>query len=162
MNNKTMPMWGVGPYFTIISITYLIIAIIINNYTNRLFLIKQLPQPVAVVIGIIFLLIGIPYFILCGKTIYKIYNERKLYTSGVYATCRHPLYSSWIFFNVPGIAIFFRSWLLLTVPVFMYILLIIFARKEENYLMDKYGEEYLEYKKNTNYAFPKLWKYFKK
>ena len=92
-------------------------------------------------------------YILCGKTIHKVYNEEKLSATGVYATCRHPLYSSWIFF---------RSWLLLTVPVFMYILLSILIRKEENYLADTYRDEYLEYKKNTNFAFPKLWKYFKK
>lgn len=162
MNNKKMSMWGVGIKFTIISIIYLIIVIIISFYTKPLFFIKQLPQPVAIIIGIIFLFIGIPYYILCGKTIQKVYNEGKLSTTGVYATCRHPVYSSWIFFNVPGIVIFFRSWLLLTVPLFMYILLIILAKKEENYLMDTYGNEYMEYKKNTNFAFPKLWKLLKK
>ena len=157
-----MSMFGVGIEFALISITYLIIAIIINFYTQPLFFIKQLPQLAAIIIGIIFLLIGIPFYVLCGKTIKKVYNEGKLCTTGVYATCRHPLYSSWIFFNAPGIVIFFKSWLLLTVPVFMYILLIILAREEENYLTDTYGNEYLEYKKNTNFAFPKLWKFFRK
>ena len=159
---KKMSIWGIGIKYAIISITYLIIVILINHYTKPLFFINQLTQPTAIFAGIIFLLIGLPYYILSGKTIHKIYKEGKLCITGVYATCRHPIYSSWIFFNVPGIVIFFRSWLLLTVPIFMYLLLLILARKEEEYLRDTYGNEYLEYKKNTIFAFPKLWKLFKR
>jgi protein-S-isoprenylcysteine O-methyltransferase Ste14 len=162
MNNKKMPLWGVGITFALISITYLVIVIIINTYTKPLFLIKQLPSAPATIAGISLLAIGIPFYILCGRTIHKVYNENILCTTGVYAVCRHPLYSSWIFFNVPGIVIFFRSWLLLTVPLFMYILLVILARKEENYLKNIFGNDYLEYKKKTNFAFPKLWKIFNK
>ena len=155
-------MWGVGIKFAIISTAYLVIGIIINFYSKPLFLIEQLPQSIAIIIGVLLLFIGIPLHILCGKTIYRVYNEGKVSTTGIYATCRHPLYSSWIFFNMPGIVIFFRSWLLLTVPLFMYILLVILAKKEENYLIAIHGNEYLNYKKNTNFAFPRLWKLFKK
>jgi len=97
LNNKKMSIWGVGIYFALISIIYSIFIIIINEYTKPLFIIKQLSQSVAVIIGIILLFIGIPYFILCRITIYKAYNKGKLAINGVYAMCRHPLYSSWIF-----------------------------------------------------------------
>jgi protein-S-isoprenylcysteine O-methyltransferase Ste14 len=161
MKRDKMSMAGVGVKFTIISIIYLFILTTINSYTESLFLIKQLSQPAAITISIILLLIGIPFYLLCAKTIRKAYNEGKLCTTGVYSTCRHPLYSSFIFFNVPGIVILFKSWLLLTTPLFMYLLLLILARKEEVYLSKKFGREYQDYKKNTNFAFPQLWKMLK-
>ena len=161
MKREKMSMVGVGVKFAIISAVYLFILITINSYTESTFLIKQLSQPAAITISIILLVIGIPFYLLCGKSIRKAYKEGKLCTTGVYSACRHPLYASWIFFNVPGIVILFKSWLLLTTPLFMYLLLIILAKKEEDYLSDKFGKDYLEYKKRTNFAFPKLWKMIK-
>ncbi len=162
MKNEKMSIMGINIIFLSTSIVYSIIIGFIHYLTKPLFFIKELPLPVVIIIGSILLIIGIPYYILSAKKIYKAYTEGKLCTTGVYATCRHPLYSSWIFFLIPGIIIFFRSWLLLTVPVFMYLVLIIFIGKEENYLKNIYGNKYLEYKNNTNLAFPKIWKILKK
>ncbi len=162
MKNNKMSIMGIDPIFISTSITYGIIAFIINIYTKPFFFIKGLPLGIAIGIGIVFLIIGIPFYILSAKTIYKIHIEGILCTTGVFAACRHPLYASWIFFLMPGIIIFFRSWLLFTIPLFMYIILVIFIDKEENYLLAIYGDKYRNYKKSTNLSFPKLWKIFKK
>ncbi len=160
MNNKKISIWGVGPKLAIITTIYSIFIIIIDFYAKPLFLIKLLPQFIFIIIGVILLIIGIPYYLLSNKTINKAYKEGKLCTTGVYAICRHPLYSSQII-NVSGIVIFFRSCLLLTIPIFMYILLRIMSRKEEKYLLETYGNEYLIYRNNTGFVFPKFWKYLK-
>jgi protein-S-isoprenylcysteine O-methyltransferase Ste14 len=162
MQDEKMSIMGIDIKFVSISMIYLLIVILVNYFTRPLFYIIGLPIQAAITLAVILLIIGIPYYIQSAKTIYKIHNEGKLCTTGIYATCRHPLYSSWIFFNCPVIAILFRSWILLTVPVFMYFLLIILIGEEERYLIKRYGNEYLDYKKNTNLAFPKLWKLINK
>ena len=162
MKDKEMTIMGIDIKFISISMIYLTIVFFIHYFTRPFFFIKGLSLPVAIAIGSILLIIGIPYYILSIKTIHKVFNKGELCTTGVYAICRHPLYSSWIFFNCPAIAILFRSWIILTVPVFMYFLLIILIGEEEKYLIKRYGNEYLDYKKNTNLAFPKLWKFFNK
>jgi len=106
------------------------------------------------------LIIGITLYFLSRLTISKAYKKEKLCTTGIFAICRHTLYSAQLM-NVLGVVIFFSSWLLLTIPVFMYIFLSISARKEEKYLLEKYGNEYLIYKNNTSFAFPGLWRYRK-
>ena len=155
MSNEKMSIWGVGIKFAIISIIYLAITIFVSMHTKPLFMIKQLPQQIADIIGIVFLCIGIPFYRACGRTVHRIYKENKLFTAGIYATCRHSLHASFIFFNAPVIVVFFRFWLMLTVPLFMCVLLIILAKKEEGYLIATYGNEYIEYKRNTNFAFLK-------
>jgi protein-S-isoprenylcysteine O-methyltransferase Ste14 len=89
----------------------------------------------------------------------RIYKSESLYTKGVYSFCRHPLYSSWIVFIVPGIMLLTNSWVLLTVPLFMYFLFRLLIEEEESYLLKKYGEEYKNYKNNVGLLFPKLKKH---
>ncbi len=109
--------------------------------------------------GIFFLAIGIPFFLISAKTISKVYGQANIYTSGVYSVCRHPLYSSFIFFIVPGIVLLFESWILLTIPFIMYLTFRILIIEEEKYLKSEFGVQYLNYKKEVNLVCPKLWKF---
>ena len=55
----------------------------------------------------------------------------------------------------------FNSWILLTIPCFIYIMFKIFINREE-YLMEKeFGQDYVEYRSKTSAVFPKIWKYEK-
>jgi hypothetical protein len=54
--------------------------------------------------------------------------------------------------------LFFRSWLLLTVPVAMYVIFRLLIGEEEAYLREAFGEAYVAYGKGVNLAFPRLWK----
>jgi protein-S-isoprenylcysteine O-methyltransferase Ste14 len=53
--------------------------------------------------------------------------------------------------------LFFNSWLLLTIPCFMYFMVKIFINEEEKLLEKKFGKEYIDYKKVTYAIFPKFW-----
>jgi hydroxyacylglutathione hydrolase len=53
---------------------------------------------------------------------------------------------------------FFRSWLLLTVPVAMYVIFRLLIGEEEDYLRQKFGLAYLEYEREVTAVFPRLWK----
>ncbi len=76
--------------------------------------------------------------------------------TGIYRRMRHPLYTGGLIFNI-GLIIMFQIWfgLLLFIPPT--IIMIMGAVKEEKWLIEKYGEEYKRYMKQTWRFFPKLW-----
>ena len=79
----------------------------------------------------------------------------KLNTTGLYARIRHPIYLGGLFLNF-GIVFILRS-LWMFVPAILFCLVMYFeARQEEKYLIDKFGEEYIEYKARTGMFLPKI------
>ncbi len=152
---KRMTQWGVGPKFTFLSLGYSIVIVLIN-YIFFPTLTIPIPRLLSLVLGIILIIIGVPIFIMPGLTIHKYFNEGKLATKGVYAYFRHPIYGSWIVFIVPGVVLMLNSLLGLTVPFFMYGVYKFLIREEEEYLEEKFGEEYFEYKRKVGSIFPKF------
>ena len=102
-------------------------------------------------------MIGIPFFIISVFAINRAHNSGKLVTEGIYRCCRHPLYAAWVVFIVPGIVLLADSWIGLTIPLVMYVLLHILVKKEEIYLEERFGEEYVEYKKRVPAVLPIGW-----
>ena len=129
-----MSRWGIGPIFVFLSFVYSIIMISLTRYFYPVFQMDFIPRPILIVIAFILLMIGIPFFIFSVITLNKAYNSNILVKSGAYQYCRHPIYASWVVFIVPGMVLLANSWLGLTVPVFMYIVLRILVKKEEVYL----------------------------
>ena len=149
-----MSRWGIGPIFAFLSIGYGFLTLIISRNYDPFFRIPILPQWLLSAIGTILLSIGILFFIISVKTLTKAYNSDSLVTNGIYKCCRHPLYSAWVVFIVPGIIFLENSWIGMTTPVFMYLLLYRLVIKEENYLEQMFGSEYLAYKKKTPCILP--------
>jgi len=160
-DNEQMSLFGVGPKLAIITLAYSVIIYFVSSANKDLFAINILSRNVLTVAGIVLLLFGLTLHVICGRTIVEIRKEDKLSNKGMYKMCRHPMYSVWIFFNIPALALLLGSWLMLTIPVFMYIIFRIFIRTEENYLKERYPQDYAEYKKNVNLVFPCLWRLVK-
>jgi protein-S-isoprenylcysteine O-methyltransferase Ste14 len=59
-----------------------------------------------------------------------------------------------VIFIVPGIALLVDSWIGLTTPIFMVVMLRILVRKEEAYLEGVFGSQYIEYKKKVPCIMP--------
>lgn len=155
-----MTIWGIGPKFALFSILYFLCAFCVHFVFYPVFVIESVPYIVLAVFGVILLGIGIPIWIVSAKTITKGFSEGILVTEGIYSICRHPLYGHGIFFTFPGILMFFKSYILLTLPVFMYVLFRILIPVEEKYLEEKFGTSYLDYANSVNMVFPKFWKLF--
>jgi protein-S-isoprenylcysteine O-methyltransferase Ste14 len=151
-----MTRWGIGPLFALLSISYGLFAFVLAK-SNPTWKIDFIPYPILSTVGIILILTGIPFFIISIKSLHHAYNSNSLITTGIYGICRHPMYGVWIIFIVPGIALVARSLLGLTTPVVMYILLKILAQKEETYLEEKFGVQYLQYKRKTPFVLPIGW-----
>ena len=143
---EKMSRWGIGPIFATLSIGYGIMALAISRSFDPAFRINLLPDRILLFFGITLISIGIPFFIISVKTVHRAYDADTLVTNGVFGCCRHPLYSSWVVFIVPGITFLAKSWIGLTTPIFMYFLLRILVKKEEIYLVNVFDTEYLEHK----------------
>ncbi|QLA20983.1 methyltransferase family protein [Desulfolutivibrio sulfoxidireducens] len=151
---EKMSRWGVGPIFAFLSIGYGVIVLAISRYFYPTFRIPLFPKWLLSGLGIVLLLIGVPFFILSVKSVRKAYNSDTLVTRGIYGFCRHPLYSAWVVFIVPGIVLLANIWIGLTAPLFMYFLLRKLIIKEETYLESVFGSEYQNYKNETPCIMP--------
>ena len=149
-----MSRWGVGPVFTSRSIGYGLLMFLISRYFQPVFRIDFVPYWVLSVLGYTLIAMGAPFFIISFKTVSRAYNSNELVTDGVFRFCRHPIYASWVVFIVPGIVLLARSWLGLTTPIFMCLLLRKLVKKEEVYLESVFGSEYLDYKRKVPCILP--------
>jgi len=156
-----IPVWGIGIKLTILTLVYSSAVIFIHYFTYPLFYIKFLPYVLFLISGIILIVLGMPLFIVSGFSVHKAYAEDALRTKGVYSICRHPLYSSFLVFIVPGICLLFKSWIAFSVPFVMYIFFRVLIKEEEDYLSGRFGDEYKKYKREVSFVFPKVWKYKK-
>lgn len=114
-------------------------------------------------------LIGFPYnltgvliafsgFILMGKarelfnkhqTTLKIEKSNHLINEGVFTKTRNPMYVGMLLL-ILGFSILSTNLLALCLPVFFVIIVRwIFIKKEEQLMLDTFGNEYLDYKKNV-------------
>jgi protein-S-isoprenylcysteine O-methyltransferase Ste14 len=82
-------------------------------------------------------------------------NEHKLITLGPYTRIRHPLYTALDCFGL-SLALVSANWFF--VGIFILSLVGLWARvpKEEQMLLDRFGEEYQQYMQRTGRFFPKI------
>jgi protein-S-isoprenylcysteine O-methyltransferase Ste14 len=83
------------------------------------FVIRGIPYVALVIVGLALVAIGVPIWVAASTAVDQAFAAGHLATQGVYALCRNPIYGNAIIFTIPGILLFFRSWLLLTVPLAM-------------------------------------------
>ncbi len=133
---------------------YGIMALAISRYFHPAFQIGLIRHWLLSILGIALILFGVPFFIISVKSVSRAYNADALVTDGIFRCCRHPLYASWVVFIVPGIVFLTKSWMALTTPIFMYLILRKLVRKEELYLENVFGSEYIAYKKEVPDIFP--------
>jgi len=156
---EKMSIIGIGFKLAIMTILYSIFIVVLGYYIKLDLRINIIPYKFLLILGTILLIVGIPFLIVSIITLNKAYKADSLRIDGIYSICRHPLYSSWILFIVPGIVLLLNSWTLLTVPIVMFFIFNILIKEEESFLENKFGEKYISYKKNVSLLFPMFWKY---
>jgi protein-S-isoprenylcysteine O-methyltransferase Ste14 len=153
-----MTRWGIGPKFTIISLIYAAIVFTIQKLMFSEVRFVLYSPLINMIFGILLMITGSIVYFISAFTIDKYFYEGRLCKKGIFAYLRHPIYASWITLIIPGIVILRGSALGITVPIFMYIVFRTLIPVEEKYLLDKFGDEYVEYKSKVGSVFPKLWK----
>ena len=84
-------------------------------------------------------------------------QKARLVTSGPYRWIRHPLYVMGLIVFI-GFALGAENWFIALTGSLGFVLLTIRAREEEARLIEKFGDKYRLYMKNTGRFFPKLTK----
>ncbi len=158
MPKEKLPLVGIGPKLLITMCPVFLIFGIFNSLFYPIF---QIPihYYVQVIIGSILIIIGIIVFIHSERMLSVAHKSSELVTTKFYAYVRHPMYASWGLGVLPGIFFLINSWLFFLTLIIYYISVRIFIRKEEKYLLEKFGEKYAYYKKHVNLFFPNLKKY---
>ncbi len=97
-------------------------------------------------------LIAVPSFILMIRNKTGIVTHKQttaLVTNGLFKFSRNPLYMSQLV-GFSGIAVYFNSlWVLILLPVLYILLYLGVVLREERYLEGKFGDDYMDYKKNV-------------
>ena len=112
--------------------------------------------PVLNIVGGILILSGFLFHVYAEKN-HKQAHEKsadivKIVKNGVFSKIRHPLYLSAIIINL-GIALAFGVVLTLLIALCSIFHWIITALKEEEFLLQKFGQDYSLYKKNVRWRF---------
>ena len=152
-----MSLWGVNPKMLLYLLPFILLFGALHLAYFPLF-VTPINTVVMVSTGILLIIIGFILYLKTIRVINSAYRSRTLLTSGMYAHVRHPLYCSFILLFTPGIVLLFNSWILFIIPLVYYCIFRIMIRREEQYCIEQFGEQYIEYRKNVNAIFPKLLK----
>lgn len=115
------------------------------------------------VVGLVLFLVGVGLRLVGKRTLGKYYSyglrtlpDQRLVRHGIYRHIRHPITLAAMLYNI-GIPLFFSSiygfvLMLALIPLFLYRIKI-----EEKMLIEKFGDEYREYMKETKKLIPLIY-----
>ena len=111
-------------------------------------------QPLRSLLGWMFVLCGVVLCLWGASRMLRAVNAGELDTGGPFALVRHPIYSAWIVFLFPGIAMVSGAWLILGSAVLAWAAFRKWAPAEEEALLELFGQPYREYVDRTPALFP--------
>ena len=149
-----MNRWGIGKEIFLSTLFYSILMGFLTIRFPHIFNIQLFPNGFYILTGTALLIIGIIFYLIVLKQFNRSYKHGRLITTGAFARSQHPLYAIWIFFIFPGVALFFKSWAFLTIPVIAFLSFKYYIKKEKNHLEQKFGQYYRDYQKNVPELFP--------
>lgn len=158
MKENHLPSFGIGPYLVLI-IGILTITSSIFSYYDIIpvYKINKLNM-VFLIFGTILIIFGIVFWIqavLISKINREVENHN-LVTTGIYAYVRHPIYAAF-FYIATGLILISQNIILFILPViFWAFLTVAMIKTEEKWLIDKFGNDYIDYSKKVNRFIPKV------
>lgn len=124
------------------------------NLWSTLIGVGETGMMVSMIIRYILLFTGFGIFLKGWRQLYKAHQENRLATGGLYSLVRHPQYTG-LFIALFGEGVV--HWpTLFSVGLFPIIVIVYYrlARKEEQKTIEKFGDEYIEYKKHVPMFIP--------
>lgn len=127
-----------------------------GNLWSSLLGIGEVGMSVAMLVGYAFVIAGIPMLVAGWREVYHAHRSGRLAKEGLYGVVRHPQYTG-LFLALFGEGVV--HWpTVFSVALFPLIVLAyaLLARKEEQAMVAKFGEEYREYRRHVPAFFPRL------
>jgi protein-S-isoprenylcysteine O-methyltransferase Ste14 len=151
---NSMTLFGCGPRLALICLPYVILSLIVMYKYPEFLDLKFLDLTFVKVLGFVWLVLGVIFWIYSAIFFLKYFKPGKLITQGPFALCRNPIYSSIIVFIIPSLALIFHSGLTFTISLVLYIGFVISIHGEVNVLRRIFGTEYEEYEKSVSEIIP--------
>lgn len=145
---------GIGPKLALINLPFIILSIIIIFRYPDFFNLRFLDHNGVRILAFLWLAIGLVFWGASAVWFLKYFKQGNLITTGPFALCRNPIYSSIIVFIIPAIGLILHSGLILSIALVLYITLRISIHGEEVVLLRLFGEEYEAYRRTVNNVFP--------
>ncbi len=157
MPNK-MSIWGIGPTIGVVTAVYWLVAVLVSRTWPDVFAIGIVPYRYMVVAGVAILVAAIPFYAVSVRAMTKAHGSDSLVTTGVYAICRNPIYAGWILLILPALGLLLDSWLVLGSALVMYAATRQQIHREEEYLGERFGQEFVDYKARVGAILPRVWR----
>jgi protein-S-isoprenylcysteine O-methyltransferase Ste14 len=155
-------LWGIGPRMLLAVAGYAVPAAVAAWVWSDACLIRAVPYPVFLAAGGGLLLVGVPLLVVAGRAATAAYRRNELATTGIFGLVRHPIYSAWIVFLLPGLVLLTASWPLLPTPLVAYAAFKRLIGEEDEYLERRFAQAYRDYRSRVNELVPvpiKAWKH---
>jgi protein-S-isoprenylcysteine O-methyltransferase Ste14 len=125
-------------------------------FLNRLYPLPVIERPLSIIISAIFFVyagltagLAFYYMIKIGTNVDVRKPAKAIVTVGVYTYTRNPMYLSMVILLIAFTFLFNALWIAISIPFFIIIMQKGVIEREESYLENKFGEEYLRYKKRV-------------
>ena len=151
---REISRWGVGPSIMLSAGGYAAVAGIATWLWPKVFIVSVIPYTAFVASGIMILVVGLPMLIVGGRAAMRAYDSDELATTGIFGLVRNPIYSAWIVFLIPGLVLLSRSWPMFLTPLVAYVVFKARIGREDEYLENRFGEGYRQYRTQVNELIP--------
>jgi len=141
---RGMNIVGQGGKIILFMLPSLVAAIWVHTALPR---VAALPPSLGAVkpAGYVLLLLGLILWAMAVIQLLTGFPKGKLVTSGAYGVVRNPIYSSVIFFILPGVALLTLTWVYFVAAAFLYAGVMILIGVEEKQLARAIGQAYEDY-----------------
>lgn len=113
---------------------------------------------VTMMVGWVFVLIGVGWLIQGWREVYQANKEGRLATDGLYGLMRHPQYSGIILAVFGEGVVHWPTVISLALFPVIVIAYYTLAKREEQEMVEKFGEQYREYQRRVPMFIPRFWR----
>ncbi len=156
--DNPLPVYGIGPKWSIPCAVITLIAIIIGHIHPISTGIPQnkILRYAYIGIGAVVIVFGIKMWVdaIVNANIDEHIMSGKLQTGGVYKHTRNPIYAAILFIMTGALFISGNAYMYILPIIFWAVLTEMLKRTEEVWLLERFGDEYTEYCKNTHRILP--------
>jgi protein-S-isoprenylcysteine O-methyltransferase Ste14 len=148
-----MNILGQGIWIILFTAPAVAAAVVAHRHVPDLVRIP-LPTSILTPLAVALVPVGLAFWLTALVQLLIGFPQGKLVTSGAYGVCRNPIYSSFVFFVLPGLSLASGTWAYLVVAAVLCLGVRIFIRKEERDLLRVFGEEYRQYTVRVHRVIP--------
>lgn len=154
--DEHLPLYGVGPVYVAVIMALTALGLLLSaNGWILLAPMKALRLPCGI-LGALLIAAG-P--VLWWKAVFEArvnthIKQNTLVTTGVYAWVRNPIYSAFLLACTGALLLAGNLWLLVLPVVFWLFLTVLMKHTEEKWLLERYGQEYVDYCRHVNRCIP--------